>query len=212
MDAIALHVSPLEVAACVAVVHHDRASCEQQFVAGVVLVAAIKGGHAPTKYWCQLISVALSLALRVDWVTVFLVFFDPTFAPKRRRAPSRRSRSRPPPRALAEPPAEPSAESPAELAAEIPASQPPAAEGAPTGEGESEDLSPGEKQRLDRCLKRVKFCMVCSGGSLCYEGWAHKTRTKHEMRALTEDEKKRVERDWRRKHCGGPEEADGEIP
>ena len=44
---------------------------------------------------CQLISIVLSLALHVDWVTIVSVYSDPTFSPKRRRAPSEAMRKRP---------------------------------------------------------------------------------------------------------------------
>ena len=51
-------------------------------------------------------------------------------------------------------------------------------------------LSDEDKLKLKNVMKRVKFCLVCSGGSICYEGWSHKSRTKHGMRALTVEEKR----------------------
>ena len=53
-----------------------------------------------------------------------------------------------------------------------------------------------EVQGVKRILKRYKFCEVCSGGAVKSEGWAHRSRTQHAMRALTNDERAQVVQQW----------------
>ena len=60
-----------------------------------------------------------------------------------------------------------------------------------------------EEKGLKQILKRYKFCQVCSGGSINKEGWSHKTRVGHDMRALTPEEKDQASHDWLRARRGG---------
>ena len=53
-----------------------------------------------------------------------------------------------------------------------------------------------EREGLKKILKRYKFCEVCSGGSINKEGWAHKSRPGHPMRALDAHERGQVAQEW----------------
>ena len=50
-------------------------------------------------------------------------------------------------------------------------------------EGKLEPVTPEEQEGLKKILKCYNFCKVCSGGTICKEGWAHKARVGHAMRA-----------------------------
>jgi hypothetical protein len=66
-----------------------------------------------------------------------------------------------------------------------------------------EALTEQQKGQLDSRLKRYKWCTVCSGGCIRKEGWSHKTRQGHEMRALRQEEKEQVKADFLREVQGG---------
>ena len=66
-------------------------------------------------------------------------------------------------------------------------------------EPETED----EREGLKKILKRFKFCEVCSGGSINKEGWAHKSRLGHPMRALDAHERGQVAQEWLFQRRGG---------
>ena len=78
----------------------------------------------------------------------------------------------------------------------------------PRSEGQDDfdigQLTPSEEKEVLRVLRVYKFCCRCSGGSIRPEGWAHRTRTKHEMRALTDEEKDKLRSETIQKLRGGP--------
>ena len=132
---------------------------------------------------CQLISIVLSLALHVDWVTIVSVYSDPTFSPKRRRAPSEAMRKRP---AAATDTKEQSEEGNREAR---PADQQQADERIQATEGKGSEFELA-LSRAERLVKDMRVCRGPCGGIVLHK--SHQTRSSHPMRVLTPQEA----RDW----------------
>ena len=127
---------------------------------------------------CRVLSFLISLVLSEDALLSALVFCVPAFGKRKRKGEAQEAGQ-------------------GEAVAA-------ALEAAVLEDEQGRELTEIERVELQRVLRVYKYCMVCSGGSIRPEGWAHKSRTKHAMRALTVEERKQLEVETRKKLTGGP--------
>lgn len=68
-----------------------------------------------------------------------------------------------------------------------------------------------EKEGLKKVLRRYKWCTVCSGGCINSEGYSHRNKRGHAMRALKDHEKEQLTQEWLYKQRGGEQAREAVV-